>query len=332
MIRFHCPKCESQMEVDESFAGRAARCPTCGTNLKVPKKGEAPPSTAAKGPPPRPGAATIKVDGESVEVRPPMQPMVFVSMGFLGAAVAVLIVVGAMFYSWLIAGILGGVMSLMGTLIALPAYYNVKRSRGRKRGRAHALVCIVAGGGLFLACVAILLVSLVQTSVAVPCEDNLKRIDAALWAYADKHNGAFPPALRTLVDEKYITADVLICPAYRGRSGEETYSLTPDINVNNPLWPKNLMVVCDKGHSDGFVRILLLNHQITQKSVDEWNTYGKAQVEKWNEILNKIRNPKAEKKPEAPATPAPATPATPAPAAPAPAAPAAPAPATEGTK
>ena len=40
MIRFRCPNCESQMEVDESFAGRPARCPTCGCDMKVPKEGE----------------------------------------------------------------------------------------------------------------------------------------------------------------------------------------------------------------------------------------------------------------------------------------------------
>ena len=44
MIRFRCPKCEGRMEVDEAFANRAMRCPTCGQDLKVPKKGEATPA------------------------------------------------------------------------------------------------------------------------------------------------------------------------------------------------------------------------------------------------------------------------------------------------
>jgi hypothetical protein len=90
------------------------------------------------------------------------------------------------------------------------------------------------------------------------------------------------------------------------------------------------------------VRVLQLNGEIILVSMDKWEAYRKAQGDKWNAVLNKIRNPTVPTKPETPAptTPAPETPATPAPAAPAPATPAtpapatpaAPAPATEGTK
>jgi len=345
MIRFHCPKCEAEMEVDESFAGRGARCPTCGTNMKVPKKGEAPAPPATKASQPRPGSATVKVDGQQVEIVPPMETMVIVSMVFLGGAVLGLLTGGVFLgsslqYPWTIGGTVGGILALMATLTALPAYHSIRRSRGRKRGRTHALVCMGSGGGLFLICAVIGLVGLAQILSRATCEENLKRIDIALWAYAEKHNGAFPQSLRTLVDDRLISAETLTCPAYKVPIGTQTYALTPDINVSNPVWPKDMMVVCDgpvappnKGHDDGLVRVLLLNHQVVTKTDAEWDAYKKAQGEKWNDILNKMRNPKAAKPPEpapppkegestepAPKEPAPA-PATPAPgpAAPAPA-------------
>jgi hypothetical protein len=341
MIRFHCPKCESEMEVDESFAGRGARCPTCGTNMKVPKKGEAPPPPATKASQPRPGSATVKVDGQQVEIVPPLETMVVTSMVFLGAAVLGLLTLGVLLgstlrYPWTVGGFLGMILALMGTLTALPAYHSIRRSRGRKRGRLHAQVCMGGGGGLFLICTVIFLVGLAQILNRATCEENLKRIDIALWAYAEKHDGAFPQSLRMLVEEKYISPETVTCPAYNIRIGEQSYQYVPDINVKNPLFPPDMMVVSDgevpppnKAHEDGCVRVLLLNHQVVMKSDADWAAYKKAQGEKWNDVLNKIRRPAGAKKEEPP--PPPKEQETPAPATPAPAAPA-PAPAPGDAK
>jgi len=362
MIRFHCPKCESQMEVDESFAGRAARCPTCGTNMKVPKKGEAPPPPAGtKGPPPRPGAATVKVDGEKVEIQPPIEVMVYVSIAFLAAGVLALFVVVSGLLTvtmpMTIGGALGALLSVMGALTALPAYHNIRRSRGRKRGRTPALVGMGAGGALLLISALILFIGLAREVWGrASCEDNLNRIYKALRGYTAKHDDVLPRELPGLVQEGLLdSSSWLTCKAYPAQIGMQTYSYwgtdAARLGAKIAQLPPELPIVTDGPpydlHPDRQVRVLQLNGEIILVSMDKWEAYRKAQGDKWNAVLNKIRNPTAPTKPEtpapatpapetpatpAPAAPAPATPATPAPAAPAPAAPAAPAPATEGTK
>jgi len=365
MIRFHCPKCESQMEVDESFAGRAARCPTCGTNMKVPKKGEAPPPPAGtKGPPPRPGAATVKVDGEKVEIQPPIEVMVYVSIAFLAAAVVMLVLVCGVLpsrYAMTGGGFLGILLSVMGTLTALPAYHNIRRSRGRKRGRTPALVGMGAGGALLLISALIFSIGLAREFLGrASCEDNLNRIYKALRGYTAKHDDVLPRELPGLVQEGLLdSSSWLTCEAYPDQIGRQTYSYwgtdAARLGAKIAQLPPELPIVTDGPpydlHPDRQVRVLQLNGEIILVSMDKWEAYRKAQGDKWNAVLNKIRNPTAPTKPETPAptTPAPETPATPAPAVPAPgpatpaptapapatpapAAPAAPAPATEGTK
>jgi DNA-directed RNA polymerase subunit RPC12/RpoP len=349
MIRFHCPKCEAEMEVDESFAGRGARCPTCGTNLKVPKKGEAPPPPATKAAPPRPGSATVKVDGQQVEIVPPMETMVVMSMVFLGAAVLCLIVVlsGAVSITIpkTLAGGLGAILSLMGLLTAVPAYYNIRRSRGRKRGRVHAQACMVSGGVLLLATVTLLLLGLVGEVLGrVTCEDNLKRLHVALRGYTSKHDDLLPRDLQGLVDQKFLDSPSwLTCEYYPAPIGMQTYSYwgteASRLGVKLAQLPPDLPIVTDGPpydlHPDKQVRVLTLKGDLQLIPMEKWELYKKAQGEKWNEILNKMRNPKAAKPPEpapppkegestepAPKAPAPA-PATPAPG------PAAPAPAPE---
>ena len=341
MIRFQCPNCDSKMEIDESFGGRSARCPTCGIDLRVPKAGEAAAAAAAAGKgPARPGAATVKVDGEEVEIVPPLETMVILSLGFVALAVVCLLigglVLGALLQCpWTVGFTLGGVCALMGLLLGVPGYHNVRRSRGRRRGRTLAQISMAAGGGLFLICTVGALVGWVQFLNRPTCEENLKQIYSALRAYADKHEGAFPASLSVLVKEKYLkSADWLTCPQYGAQAGTQTYTMTTDINLNakrpdgRPWWPDDMLLVMDgpfyDRHPDG-VRILLLNGEIKIVPNDKWAVYQKVQGEKWNDILNKIRNPNAGKNPpdatEKPAEPAPGTP----PGVPPPAAPVAPA-------
>ena len=41
-MRFNCPKCHERVEVDESFTGQVADCPTCSNPITIPESGEAP--------------------------------------------------------------------------------------------------------------------------------------------------------------------------------------------------------------------------------------------------------------------------------------------------
>lgn len=302
MIRFHCPQCESQMEVDESFAGRAARCPTCGFGMKVPKQGEPSTPVAPAAAPPRQGAPTVRIDGQKVEVLPPVETMVVVSMGFVAIALVAPLIIGLALgsffqYPWTVGATIGALAALLGVMVAVPGYYNVRRSRGRRRGRAHAVMALGVGGGLFIIQVIGALAGFAANVWLRPtCEQNLEHIYTALRAYAEKHNGAFPAGLDALVEEKYLDSPRwLTCPTYAVQVGTPTYILTPDINIKNPLFPKDLMIVSDgppyDAHGDGTVRILLLGGEIQRVPYARWELFQKGQRDRWLEILNTIRNP-----------------------------------------
>jgi len=323
MIRFRCPKCESQMEVDESFAGRAARCPTCGCDLKVPKEGEpSAPVQPARAATPK-GAATVTVDGETVEVVPPLETMVPVAIGFVVLSVLAFVVSRMIPVAkvpwWTVGGILGALLALLGVMTAIPAYHTVRRSRGRKRGRGHAIITMGAGALLFLVFGVIALIGVSQSLLRPTCKDNLEQIYQALRAYADRHDGAFPKRLEALVEQGYLDSpNWLTCPAYHVRLGETTYILTPDINVSakqpdgTDWWPTDIMIVSDgapyDAHGDGYVRVLLLGGEIKYVELAHWTAYQKGQADRWSKILNRIRQAQATA-PEAdqsPPTPAPA--------------------------
>lgn len=327
MIRFKCPNCESQMEVDESFAGRAARCPTCGCDLKVPKEGEPPPAVRPARATPRKGAAKVTVDGEEVEVIPPLETMVFAAMGFVLLSVVAALAIGLgrfVTLPWAVGGLLGALLALLGVVIAVPTYHTIRRSRGRKRGRGHALITMATGGLLFLVFGVIALVGWSQWMLRPSCEENLKTIYTALRAYADRHDGAFPKSLEVLIEQGYLDSpNRLTCPAYHVRAGETTYILTPDINVNAKQpdgadwWPPDTMIVSDgppyDAHGDGFVRTLRLSGDVEHVKRTHWSAYQKGQSDRWSKTLNRIRAAR-EKAAEAGASPptgtAPPAPAT----------------------
>ncbi|MBM4018825.1 MAG: hypothetical protein FJ288_10930 [Planctomycetes bacterium] len=297
MIRFRCPKCDSPMEVDESFAGRAARCATCGYDLKVPRTGEAP--TPARGvvEPARPGATVVKVQGEKVEVVPPTEPMAVGAIIVVGLSAAAVLGIGLSGFwtpPWAVAMTLGALLAALGAVMAVPAYHNIRRSKGRKRGRPLALAALAAGGGLFLVFLVGAIIGFVLAEWKPPCEENLKRIYVALRNYADKHQGAFPGNLDALVAEGFLDGrDWLTCPAYHVVPGTQTYVLTPQVNVKNPLFPDDLLIVSDgppySAHEDGQVRALLLSGEIRKVPLAEWAKYQEAQEKRWNDIQNKIR-------------------------------------------
>ncbi|MCX5654174.1 MAG: hypothetical protein NTY65_05950 [Planctomycetota bacterium] len=349
MIRVRCPKCDAKVEVDESFAGRPGRCATCGYDFRVPKTGEAT-STRGMVEPSRPGATVVKVDGESVELVPPLEILAVIALTTVCLSVVAVLAIGLSGLwtpPWAVGMALGALLSLLGTIIAVPAYHNISRSRGRKRGKGLATAALAAGGGLFLVFLVGFIIGWALSLSKPPCEENLKMISVALGNYAKKHNGAFPDGhkanLSTLVQDGYLSStDYLTCPAYPVTPGTQTYSLTPDLN-NRDFSPET-MIISDgppyEAHKDGMVRVLLLSGLSSGKIITvpaaDWPKFKDGQEKKWNDTLNKIRRakvaPKAEEAPAPPevAPPAPAAPApviTPKPPAAGIVAPAAPAPA-----
>jgi hypothetical protein len=299
MIRFLCPNCETPMEVDESFAGRRARCPTCGNSLKIPKAGDAagPGSRVA---PQATGPTAVKINGESVEIRPPLDPMAIVSAAL--AAVALISpvlcggILGRLFYpsGWMIGFIFGAILALLASVFGLSGYYNVRRSRGRRAGRLIAAIGMLGGLGLFIVFGAGAVVATVRVALRPSCEDNLKVIYVALREYAGKHDGALPRDLAILVREKYLDSDArLTCPDYHVASGTQTYRLVPAINLNDPVYPPDMMIVADgepiHSHSDGSVRVLLKEGTVHLVPQSEWGPYMKDQQGKWNEALKQKR-------------------------------------------
>ena len=293
MIRFHCPRCEAQLEVDESFAGQAARCPTCGSNLRVPREGDATPRSD-----PKPGATTLKFHGKTIEVQPPLEVMAVVSVVIVGLSIVALLVIGLsglVTLPWTVGMALGSLLALLGAIMAVPAYNTIRRSRGQKRGRHLAIAGLAAGGGLCLIFGIGFLVGFFWDYYRRPsCEQNLKQIYTALRDYAQHHEGAMPRDLETLANNGLLkNRDWLTCPAYHVQIGQPTYILTPDVNLNNPLFPPDLMIVSDgapyDAHRDGFIRALLLNGTIEKVPLNTWLAYQKKQAQRWNEIQNKIR-------------------------------------------
>jgi len=300
MIRFRCPECGSAMEVDESFAGRPARCPTCGAGLKVPTEAEASASRPSATPPA--GTARVQVGGEEMDVVPPLETMVLVSMGCAALSVVVFVVIGllrAFTPPWAVGALLGMLLALLGVIIGVPAYHSIRRSKGRRRGRTHAMISMLVGTGLFLVFLVVALVGFAQEWKRPPCKENLNKIHDALRAYTRDHEGAFPPTLDILADDGYLQRRYLTCPAYKVPVGEKTYVLTPDINLDakrpdgKPWWPPDTMIVSDgppyTAHEDGKVRALLLGGEVKHVPYEEWSAYQNAQTRRWNRILNQIR-------------------------------------------
>jgi len=326
MIRFHCPNCDAKMEVDESFGGRAARCPTCTHELKIPTAEDA---AAAKKGSPRPGAPVIDVDGEKVEIRPPLEATAVISAGLVGLSVLVCLigVFGPLAANQLaFGGFIAAVFAAIGTIMSLPAYQTIKRSRGGKRGRQLAMAGLMAGAALFVIYIAIGITGMVTFRIRPSCEQNLKQIHAALMEYAKAHEGAFPKDLKELVTEKYLDSDRwLTCPSFREvRIGNQTYSYVTEINNRHPLFiaQPEMMVASDGPpyyvHEDingnPTVQVLQLNGDVVAKSQKEWAAYQKGQQDQWQHIMELIRNPRRPgPRPTGTAAPAPGTPTSTAP-------------------
>jgi hypothetical protein len=269
--------------------------------LKVPAEGETEATRPGGAPPP--GAARVRIGDEEVDVLPPLETMVLVSMACVGLSVVVFVLAGLTRFvapPWAVGALLGALLALLGVIVGVPAYHSVRRSKGRKRGRTHATIAMLAGAGLFLVFLVLALVGFARDVWLRPtCEQNLNQIYKALRAYAGEHDGAFPPSLETLVDDGYLeSAHWLTCPAHKMPVGETTYVLTPEINLSakrpdgSDWWPPDTMIVCDgrpDAHKDRRVRVLLLDGTIEYVPADEWYRYRKTQNDQWSRIVNQIR-------------------------------------------
>jgi len=301
MLRFRCPSCQSPMEVDESMAGRPARCPTCGNTLKIPKTSQTPPATQ-KGQAPRPGTTAVKVHGESVEIQPPLEPMAIMAPACVGLALVVLPICGlvmARFFGgreWMVGFTFGVILSFLGAVFGLSAYYNIRRSRGRKGGKLYAQIGMFGGLGLGILCAAGSIFCITLLAMRPSCEDNLKKLYGALRTYADKHDGNLPKDLEMLVRETYVDTDgkpkryletdsCFTCPAYAVPAGTQTYQLAPAIPMNDKLFPDDLMILCDgqpyNTHGDSQVRVLTKDGKVGLVPADRFQVYLSEQKQKW---------------------------------------------------
>jgi len=312
MIRFRCPECETPMEVDESFAGRPARCPTCGQTLRVPKADLSPsPSPRVLEEPSGPGV--VRFHGESVEIRPPVEPMAVVSLVLAILAVGTVLFLGfdpiGLSYSpWTVGFLVGALVAFLAAVFGMAAYHSIRRSRGRAGGRSLALIGTLGGLGLFIVLGAGAAVCSIRVMLQPTCEDNLRVLYQGLKGYADAHEGKLPANLRTLVTDRYIDADHwLTCPAFRAAPGTQTYRLMPDINLHDPLYPPDMMIVADaeNAHPDGALRVLLKDGSVRTVPGDQWTVYYADQQKKYGEIVKQLRLRATGTAPGAPA-PAPA--------------------------
>ena len=299
MLRFRCSNCQSPMEVDESMAGRPARCPTCGNTLKIPKTSQTPPATQ-KGQAARPGATAVKVHGESVEIQPPTELMALIAPACVGLGVIVLPLCGLLAAScfggreWLVGFIFGTLLAFLGAVFGLSGYYNIRRSRGRKGGRAYAQIGMFGGLGFGVLCGVGAIVCIASIAIRPSCDDNLKVLFGGLTAYAGKHDGHLPKDLDLLVREGYLASrQSFTCPAYPVTSGTQTYQLFPEVPMNDPLFPGDLMIVCDGqpygAHSDGQVRVLRKDGTVDHVPADQIRGYFKDQQQKLEKALKAKR-------------------------------------------
>jgi hypothetical protein len=290
------------MEVDESYAGRPTRCAVCGTDIRIPKGGETQVAQALDEPS-KPGALVVHVGDETVEVVPPVDTMAILSVALLTIAAAVTVglgLAGVTRYPWTIGTTLGASVALLAGLTGLPAYHGIRRSKGRKRGKVLALIGAIGGGAVFVGLAAVAAALWFYNIRLQPtCDENLERINRALRAYAEDHDGVIlPPALGDLVEEGYLESqDTLICPEsgvmYTMHFGRLNGKRIP-IDLDNPLFEKDLLIVSDgvpmRAHADGFARVLLLDGTVHKVPVEDWEMYrAEHSSEKWDAIFEKLR-------------------------------------------
>jgi len=213
MIRFKCSQCGARMEVDETYVGHPGRCPTCGASITVPAASTvSSPSGGMAGAGMRQGrtaGTTIRVHGEEVSVRAPLETTAIASIVLMGLSVVLFIGI------WLsgnwapalgVGALLAMLMAILSVLVAVTAYHNVRRSRGLRRGMGAAYAGLIGGASLFLIFLIVTAWSFVVHANRPSCEENLRAIWTALGEYADSHDEKFPPTLAALAHDTSLRA------------------------------------------------------------------------------------------------------------------------------
>ncbi len=100
-----------------------------------------------------------------------------------------------------------------------------------------------------------------QRQVKVECDSNLKKVGVALYMYANRNDGRFPPSLKTLYEEKYLSDKTIMnCPASKtiGTIDDPDYAYVPDLSLKTA---DNQLLVYDKegNHPGGGRNVLYLN-------------------------------------------------------------------------
>ena len=264
MIQFQCPGCNSEIETPDEYAGRSARCPTCNRRIRVPREAAAltaQPADAELQAEPPSSSGVFRLEGRTYAVRPRLEGMLIASAVVIALSIVVFVAIGLMapvYTPWFLAGLIGGAFALFGALLVLPAYYNIRRSRGRKTGERLAFVDIAVAAVLV---VTFLSLALVSRALAdnTSCGERLKLVYAALRAYAADNGGLMPPSPETLVEQGHLAASKLTCPLVHGaRQGTATYDgrsyLTDrsgrsviDFRSDVPRFPGDLMILMGGG-------------------------------------------------------------------------------------
>ncbi len=194
-INFNCSQCNQKLAVDQTAAGATVNCPTCSTPLVVPTAPPpSPPPPASANPPPAPqsrarGLAITSLVLGIVGV----VPIVGLATGLIGLALGIVALVRRTTSKGVaLAGtIAGGIATLM-----IPLHITM-------------LIPVLAAAKF-------------GANTAV-CLTNLKSIGASIATYRERHNGAYPAHLNTLVSQGLLPAKTLQCPLLTGAKGGTGY-------------------------------------------------------------------------------------------------------------
>jgi competence protein ComGC len=136
-----------------------------------------------------------------------------------------------------------------------------ERSRGFTLG--ELLVVFAVTAGLVLVFMP-LIRNINNRQLTVECQSNLKTIGLALYMYANSNDGRFPPSVKTLYEEKYLSDKAIMDCPFRKKTGtidDPDYVYVAGLSLKSS---KNQPMVFDKdsNHSGSGRNVLFLNGDV----------------------------------------------------------------------